>query len=114
MKPSCTSRNPITQAPILHFPDPNKRNIVYTDASDNTCRVELSQEHNGTEFPIAFLLHTFPETQRKWSMTEQEAYGVLLCHYKMELLSPRSRYHSQELSQTTHQIFKWKEYQQQG
>ena len=28
------------------------------------------------EFPIAFLLHTFTETQRKWSTTEQEAYGI--------------------------------------
>ena len=28
------------------------------------------------EFPIAFLLHTFTETQRKWSTTEQEAYRV--------------------------------------
>ena len=36
----------------------------------------LSQEHGGTEFPIAFLSHTFTETQRKWSKTEQEAYGV--------------------------------------
>ena len=25
---------------------------------------------------IAFLLHTFTETQRKWSTTEQEAYGI--------------------------------------
>ena len=33
-------------------------------------------EHNGMEFPIAFLLHTFKETQRKWSTTEQEAYGI--------------------------------------
>ena len=28
------------------------------------------------EFSIAFLLHTFSETQRKWSTTEQEACGV--------------------------------------
>ena len=28
------------------------------------------------EFPIAFLTHTLSETQRKWSTTEQEAYGV--------------------------------------
>ena len=46
------------------------------DASDDTCRVQISQEHDGTEFPIAFLLHTFLETQRKWSTTENEAYGV--------------------------------------
>ena len=45
-------------------------------ALDNACRVQLSQEHDGTEFPIAYLLHTFMESQRKWSTTEQEAYGV--------------------------------------
>ena len=33
-------------------------------------------EHDGTEFPIAFLLHTSLETQRKWSVTEQEVYGA--------------------------------------
>ena len=66
----------ITQAPILHYPDPNKRYIVYIYASDDACGAQLSQEHDGTEFPIAFLLHTCLETQRKWSTTEQEAYGV--------------------------------------
>ena len=34
------------------------------------------QEHDSTEFPIAFLSHIFSDTQRKWSTTEQEAYGV--------------------------------------
>ena len=66
----------IIQALILHYPNPNKRYIVYTYASDDACRVQLSQEHNGTEFPIAFLSQAFLEMQRKWSMTEQEAYGV--------------------------------------
>ena len=28
------------------------------------------------EFPITFLLHTFTESQQKWSATEQEAYGI--------------------------------------
>ena len=66
----------IVQAPILHYPNPNKKYIVYTDASDNACRAQLSQEHDGMEFPIAFLSHTFTETQWKWSTTEQEAYGI--------------------------------------
>ena len=64
------------QAPILHYPGPDKKYIVYTDTSNNACGAQLSQEHNGTEFPIASLSHTFTETQRKWSTTEQEAYGV--------------------------------------
>ena len=66
----------IIQAPILHYPDPNKKYIVYTDASDDSCGAQLSQEHDGMEFPVVFLSHTFTETQRKWSTTKQEAYGV--------------------------------------
>ena len=66
----------IVQTPILHYPNPNKTYIVYTDASDDACGAQLSQEHNGTEFPVAFLSYTFMETQCKWSTTEQEAFGV--------------------------------------
>ena len=66
----------IVQAPILHYPNPNKTYIVYTDASNNTCGAQLSQEHDGTKFPVAFLSHTFSKTQCKWSTTEQEAFGV--------------------------------------
>ena len=66
----------IIQALILCYPNPNNRYIVYTDTSDDACRAYLSQEHDGLKFPIIFLSHTFLETQRKWSMTEQEAYGV--------------------------------------
>ena len=66
----------IVQAPILHYPNPNKTYIVYTDASDDACRTQLSQEYNGTELPVAFLSHTFMEAQCKWSTTEQEVFGV--------------------------------------
>ena len=56
----------IIQAPLqapLHYPNPSKKYIVYTDASNDACRAQVSQEHNGTEFPVAFLSHTFTETQ---------------------------------------------------
>ena len=33
----------IVQTPILHYPNPNKTYIVYTDASDDTCGAQLSQ-----------------------------------------------------------------------
>ena len=69
-------KDSIIQAPILWYPNPNKRYIVYTDTSDDACRAQLTQEHDRMEFPITFLSHTFLETQRKWSTTEQEAYGV--------------------------------------
>ena len=66
----------IIQAPTLHYPDPGKKYIVYMDASGEKCGRQLSQDHNGTKLPVAFFSHTFTETQRKRSTTEQEAYGV--------------------------------------
>ena len=66
----------IIQAPILRYPDTTKPYIVYTDASDDACGVQLSQIHDKTEFPVAFLSHTFTDTQRRWSTPEQEAYGI--------------------------------------
>ena len=66
----------IIQAPIPRYPDTTKPYIVYTGASDDACRAQLSQIHDGTEFPVAFLSHTFTDTQRRWSTPKQEAYGI--------------------------------------
>ena len=55
--------------------NPSKCYVVYADTSDDACGAQLSQEHDGTEFLISFLSHTFTNTQHKWSTTEQEAYG---------------------------------------
>ena len=50
--------------------------IVYTNASDDACSAQLSQIHNVTEFQVAFLSHTFTDTQRRWSTPEQEVYNI--------------------------------------
>ena len=64
-----TLKELVIQAPILHYPNQKKCYIIYTDAPDDACGAQLSQEHDGTEFPIAFLSHTFMDTQWKWSTT---------------------------------------------
>ena len=69
-------KDAIIQAPILRYPDTTKPYIVYTDASDNACRAQLSQMHEETEFPVAFLSHTFTDTQQRLSTPQQKAYGI--------------------------------------
>ena len=66
----------IIQAPILRYTNTTKPYIVYMDTSDDACRAQHSQIDDGTEFPVAFLSHTFTDTQRRWSTPEQEAYGI--------------------------------------
>ena len=58
-------KDSIIQAAILCYSNPSKHYIAYAGTSDDACRAQLTQEHDGTEFPIAFLFHTFSETQRK-------------------------------------------------
>ena len=66
----------IIEAPILCYPDPEMRYIVYMDALDDTCRGQLSQEHDGAEFPIAFLSHTFLKHRENGVPQNRKPYGV--------------------------------------
>ena len=59
----------IVQAPILYYPNPDKKYTIYTNALDDAYGEQLSKEHDGLEFPIAFLSHT---------LTENNGSGVLL------------------------------------
>ena len=56
-------KDAIIQAPILRYLDTTKPYIMYTDASNDACRAQLSQMHEEAEFPVAFLSHTFTDTQ---------------------------------------------------
>ena len=58
-----TLKDSVIQAPILHYPNLKKHYIVYTDTSVNACGAQVSQDHDGIEFPIAFLSHPFMEIQ---------------------------------------------------
>ena len=58
-------KDAIIKAPILRYPDMTKPYIMYTDASDDACGAQLSQMHEEAEFPVAFLSHTFTDTQRR-------------------------------------------------
>ena len=71
-----TLKESVIQVPMLCYPSPKKCYIIYADESDDACGAQLSQEHDGTEFPLAFLMQTFNDTHLKWSTTEQEACGV--------------------------------------
>ena len=51
----------LTEAPILKNPEPSKRYVVFTDASDQAAAAILTQEYTEDgetkEMPIAYLLH---------------------------------------------------------
>ena len=70
--------------PILKYADPNKRYVIFTDASDQAAAGVLCQEYpdsNGkiTEHPIAYLSGQFTDTQFKWSTIVKEGYAIYYC-----------------------------------
>ena len=99
----------IIQAPILQYLDMTKPYIVYTDASDNACRAQLSQIHDGTKFLVAFLSHTFTDTQRRWSTPEQEAYSIYFTIKKWNYYLQRADIIVRNNHKPFSTVLKWKE-----
>jgi transposase InsO family protein len=68
----------------MAHPDPSKSYILYTDACDYAIGGILCQEdEEGTERPIQYVSATLTSTQRNWSTSEKEAWGVVYCLDKL-------------------------------
>ena len=62
----------LTGSPILRYPNPQKRYVVFTDDSDQAAAAVLTQEYKDDDneikqMPIAYLSAQFSDTQFKWS-----------------------------------------------
>ena len=69
-----------TESPILKYPNPQKRYIVFTDASDQAAAV-LTQEYKDDDnevkdMPIAYLSTDFSDTQFKWNTVVKEGFAI--------------------------------------
>ena len=74
-------RTSLTKSPILKYPDPHKRYVVFTDASDQAAAAVLTHEYSDDdgqvkEMPIAYLSAQFNDTQFKWSTVVKEGYAI--------------------------------------
>ena len=67
----------VTSAPVLILPDLEKPFTVETDASLIGYGAILSQEFEGKLHPVAFLSHSFTETERNYSTHDRELLAVL-------------------------------------
>ena len=71
----------LIKSPILKYPNPQKRYVIFTDASDQAAAAVLTQEYKGDEneikeMPIAYLSAQFSGTQFKWSTVVKEGYVI--------------------------------------
>ena len=71
----------LTNDPILKYPDPHKRYVVFTDDSHQTAAAVLTQEYADNdgevkEMSIAYLSAQFSDTQFKWNRVVKEGYAI--------------------------------------
>ena len=71
----------LTEAPILIYPDPSRRYVVFMDASDQVAAAVLTQEYPSEdgetkEMPTVYLSAQFSDTQFKWSTVVKEGYAI--------------------------------------
>ena len=92
-------KDTIIKAPILRYPD----------ASNNACGAQFSQMHKEAKFPVAFLSHTFTDTQQRWEYTRTGSIQHLFRSQEMELLPTRSRHYSKKRPQAFSMVLKWEE-----
>ena len=72
-----TIKNALLNPPILAFPDPNKRFILYTDASDKAIGAVLKQEYGNIEKTVHYLSHSLSRTQQRWPIIEKECFAII-------------------------------------
>ena len=74
-------KDAIVQVPILHYPNPDRKYIVYMDTSDDACSMQLSQEHHGMEFPKHFCCTSSWKPKGNGVQLNKRPMAYLLCHH---------------------------------
>ena len=76
----------LTTAPILQCPNYDYDFIIQSDASLIAIGCALSQEIDGLERPISYGSATLTETQKRWTITELEAYSLIFGLLKFDAM----------------------------
>ena len=73
-----TLKRRFTKEPVLLMPDQTKPFQIEADTSKVATGAVLTQlDTNGDRHPVAFLLKTFTETERKYEIYDRELLGII-------------------------------------
>ena len=72
----------LQEAPILRYPDPEARYMLYTDASKYAYAGMLTQTVDGTDHPITYVSGLFRGSQLNWAALTKEAYAIYTCQLR--------------------------------
>lgn len=80
-----TLKQKLTTTPILAYPDYSKEFKLTVDASNFACGGVLSQEHDGSDKPIAYVSKTFKKCEISKHITEKELKAI---HFAIKSFRP--------------------------
>ena len=81
----------LQEAPILRYPDPEARYVLYTDASKYAYAGILTQTVDGTDHPIAYVSGLFRGSQLNWAALTKEAYAIYMSVKKLSFYLDSAR-----------------------
>ena len=81
----------LQEAPILRYPDPEARYVLYTDASKYAYAGVLTQTMDGTDHPIAYVSGLFRGSQLNWAALTKEAYAIYMSVKKLSFYLDSAR-----------------------
>ena len=71
------------EAPILRYPDPKAKYVLYTDASNYAYAGVLTQIINGTNHLVTYISGLFRGSQCRWAAMTKEAYAIYMSVKKL-------------------------------
>ena len=81
----------LQEAPILRYPDPEARYVLYTDTSKYAYAGVLTQTVDGTDHPIAYVSGLFRGSQLNWAALTKEAYAIYMSVKKLSFYLDSAR-----------------------
>ena len=81
----------LQEAPILRYPDPEARYMLYTDASKYAYAGVLTQTVDGTDHPIVYVSGLFRGSQLNWAALTKEAYAIYMSVKKLSFYLDSAR-----------------------
>ena len=89
----------LQESPILRYPDPEAKYVLYTDASKYAYAGVLTQTIDDTDHPVTYVSGLFRGSQLNWAALTKEAYAISMSIKKLSfyLDSARIRVRSDHL-----------------
>ena len=81
----------LEKAPILRYPDPTAKYVLYTDASNFAYAGVLTQDKEGTDHPVAYISGLFRGSQCRWAAMTKEAYAIYMSVKKLSFYLDSAR-----------------------